>query len=90
VSDTGRLIVVGIAAWLIVGSCQQDPVNAAKVAGTGAAVGVGAAGALAAGAAAKGAAQGLQVRTRDRVAQRPNGPSRPTPSTSIPPVVVAG
>lgn len=87
--DGAKLVAVGACAWLLLGQCQGDPVSAAKVAGTGAAVGVGAAGALAAGAAAKGAAQGLQVRTRDRVA-RPNGPSRPTPSTSIPPVVVAG
>lgn len=92
-SDTVKLAVGALCVWLVVGQCGNPSVSTGRVAGTGAAVGVGVgaglAGTAAVGAAARGAAKGIEERARDRVAQRPNGPARPTPSTTIPPAVTA-
>lgn len=86
-SDTLKVVALVGAFVLLAPRCANDPTSAAKVAGTGAAVGVGVgAGAVAAGAA-KGAISGVEQRARDRVRARPNGPARPTPSTTIPPTV---
>lgn len=93
-SDGAKLLIGAVAVWLVVGQCGNPSVSTGRVVGTGAAVGVGVgaglAGTAAVGAAARGAAKGIEARTRDRVAQRPNGPARPLTSTTLPPVVVAG
>jgi hypothetical protein len=83
------IVVVGVLA---LGQCKEDPITAAKVAGGGAAVGAGVAAGGALGAAAGGAAKGLGKRAEDKISGRnrpsprpaPNGPSRPSPATTIP------
>lgn len=90
--DGVRVAAVVVAGIMLLGQCREDPVTAAKVGAGAAGIAAGVAAGSAAGAAASGAAKGVGKRVEDRVSGRgrpsprpsPNGPSRPSPATTVP------
>lgn len=85
--DGAKLAAVIIGAVLMLNQCENgDAMTNARIGAAAAGVGAGVAAGGAVGAAASGAAKGLGQRAQDKASgrNRPNGPSRPSPATTIP------